>query len=60
MALHEHESVAIIILFFWLLYIGFQKNILGGLWYGKDKPLMLTYLQPLVDQLNDLYHQGNI
>lgn len=32
--------------------------LLVGLWYGSEKPFMLSYLQPIVDQLNDLYHEG--
>jgi len=32
--------------------------ILGGLWYGKEKPFMLTYLQPIVDQINALCSEG--
>lgn len=34
--------------------------ILGGLWYGKDKPLMLTYLKPLMKQVNALYENGKL
>ena len=32
--------------------------LLGGLWYGKEKPIMTTFLKPLMDSLNSLYRQG--
>jgi len=27
-------------------------------WYGSEKPFMLTYLQPIMEQLNHLYYEG--
>ena len=32
--------------------------ILAGLWHAKQKPFMLTFLRPVVDQLNYLYKEG--
>ena len=32
--------------------------ILVGLWHAKEKPFMLTFLRPVVDQLNQLYKEG--
>ena len=31
---------------------------MAGLWYGKEKPFMLTFLHPIVEQLNSLYTKG--
>ena len=32
--------------------------ILGGLWFGTDRPNMITLLEPVVQQLNTLYQDG--
>lgn len=36
-----------------------KKNmILGGLWCSREKPLMNTFLKPLIDCFNDLFMNG--
>ena len=37
-----------------------KQMMLTGLWYGKDKPVMNTYLKPFTDELIDLHENGVI
>ena len=32
--------------------------LLGGLWYGSEKPTMTTFLLPLLKSMNELYSKG--
>ena len=42
-----------------LPYLERRKNMmLTGLWYGKDKPKMNTFLKPFTDELIDLHEKG--
>ena len=34
--------------------------ILAGLWFDVDKPTMATFLQPLMQEMNELYEKGTI
>ena len=34
--------------------------MLGGLWFSKDKPTMMTYLMPLMKKFNALYEAGEL
>lgn len=45
---------------FCVLLHRFSKKhlILGGLWFGKEKPNMITFLEPLIDQINNLCNNG--
>lgn len=38
----------------------FQKKyiLLGAIWYSSDKPYMYTYLKPIMEEINELYSQG--
>ena len=42
------------------MHFRFSKHhlLLGGLWYGSDKPTMKTFLTPLIKSLNQLYDIG--
>ena len=35
-----------------------RNMLLAGLWYSKEKPTMCTFLAPLVEEMNDLYVNG--
>ncbi|XP_033114195.1 uncharacterized protein LOC117114616 [Anneissia japonica] len=35
-----------------------ERTILFGLWFGKDKPLLSTFLMPIIDVWNDLQTKG--
>jgi hypothetical protein len=35
-----------------------KNMILWGIWQGNGKPRMVSFLKPLVEDLNKLYHQG--
>ena len=38
-----------------------RKNmILAGLWFDVDKPTMATLLQPLMQEMSELYEKGSI
>lgn len=41
-------------------YCRFNKKymLLCGVWYGKEKPSMLTFLRPVIEQINHLYNEG--
>ena len=32
--------------------------LLGGMWYGKEKPTMTTFMKPMLDEINMLYKKG--
>ena len=44
--------------FFFQFRYSKKHLLLAGLWYAKVKPFMLTFLRPVVDQLNHLYKEG--
>ena len=36
-----------------------MNMILAGLWYDNEEPTMTTFLQPVLESINMLYHEGN-
>lgn len=52
----------------WLINNELEPNIrfkkeyiqLVGLWFGKKKPHMNTFLTPLVQMFNDAFNEGNL
>lgn len=31
---------------------------MGALWYSSDDPYMATYLDPVIEEINELYEKG--
>ena len=61
----RYKCTFAIIILNWLCYMHYftlrfskRNMILVGLWCAKEKSSMNTFLRPLVDSANELYHQG--
>ena len=37
-----------------------RNMILAGLWLSEDKPMMTSYLRPLMNEMNDLLVKGEL
>ena len=42
----------------WMHRFSRRNMLLAGLWYSKEKPTMNTFLLPLIEELNQLYEEG--
>ena len=40
------------------IYLRTKNLIVVGLWFVKQKPDMNVFLEPFVDNMNDLLHEG--
>ena len=58
----EYLIRIIIIIVCYCMYIRFSKKytLLCGIWFGRDKPVMTTFLKPIVEQLNTHYKEGKL
>ena len=37
-----------------------KHMLLAGLWYSVDDPYMNTFLRPIIDEINHLYHNDKL
>ena len=37
-----------------------RNMILAGMWFSKEKPTMSSFLEPLMNEVNDLSRTGNM